>query len=52
MIKVGLVFSISNFFDKTIAQANIWMSFGCGILALEDASGPLICAAPCPLQFT
>jgi hypothetical protein len=34
MIKVGIVFSISNFFINKIALANIWMSFSCSNLAL------------------
>ena len=34
IIKVDLVFSISNFFIKKIALANIWMSFSCSNLAL------------------
>ena len=34
IIKVGLVFSISNFFINKIALANIWMSFSCSNLAL------------------
>ena len=33
-IKVGLVFSISNFFINRIALANIWMSFSCSNLVL------------------
>jgi len=33
-LKMGLVFSISNFFNNKIALANIWMRFSCSILAL------------------
>ena len=36
IIKVGLVFSISNFFITKIALANIWMSFSCSNLALVE----------------
>ena len=36
IIKVGLVFSISNFFINKIALANIWMSFSCSNLALAS----------------
>ena len=35
IIKLGLVFSISNFFINKIALANIWMSFSCSNLALN-----------------
>jgi hypothetical protein len=35
MIKVGLVFSISNFFINKFALANLWMSFSCSNSALE-----------------
>ena len=34
IMKVSLVFSISNFFINKIALANIWMSFNCSNLAL------------------
>jgi hypothetical protein len=34
IIKVGLVFSISNFFINKIALANIWMNFSGSNLAL------------------
>jgi hypothetical protein len=37
MIKVGLVFLISNFFINKIALAStIWMSFSCSNLALVE----------------
>jgi hypothetical protein len=35
IIKVGLVFSTSNFFINKIALANIWMIFSCSNLALR-----------------
>ena len=34
VIKVGLVYSIFNFFINKIALANIWMSVSCNNLAL------------------
>jgi hypothetical protein len=36
IIKVGLVFLISNFFINNITLANIWMSFSCSNLALDN----------------
>ena len=35
-IKVGLVFSISNFFIAKTSLANNWRSFSCSYLALAD----------------
>ena len=36
MIKVGLVFSISNFFIAKTSLVNNWRSFSCSYLALAD----------------
>ena len=37
IIKVSLLFSISNFFINKIALANIWISFSCSNLALDQS---------------
>ena len=46
IIRVGLVFLISNFFIAKIALTNIWMSFSGSNLALELTFNQLILIFP------
>ena len=52
VIKVGLVFSITNFFINEIDLANSWMSFSCSNLALEDKKKRSIFDPCSNLKFT